>query len=860
MNSILPKDFSACATVRNWLRKLTPLLVLCVAVAVADGAENVASTSTERPLVLITNALPVQMFVPGFTAKEIPITLKNLTSIRYRRDGKLLAAGYDGTIWLLSDTNGDGLEDKVEPYWDKGTLRVPLGLAETPSGYPHGQGVFIPNVGKLSLLLDKDGDDRADEEIVAATGWPDVDSRSDALGVAVGPDGSVYFGIGIGTAYNNAYRLDKQTGEARYDLRGERGAILRVSPELKSREVFVTGVRFTMGLAFNRHGDLFATEQEGATWLPNGNSLDELLHIQRGRHYGFPPRHPKHLPNVFDEPSVFDYAPQHQSTCGLFFNEPVSGGPTFGPTWWESDALVSGYTRGKIYRTKLVKTAAGYVAQSQLIAQLQSLAVDLCISPRGDLVVATHGGKPDWGSGPQKEGHVFHIQFTDANTPQPVLAWSDSPTQLRVAFDRPLPLGRLTNIAARTTITQGEFVFSGDRFETIRPGYEVVRRAIAAPRFDVPVLSVNLTPDQRSLLIRTPPRTLALNFGVTLPSTTGGQIDLLSDLTGVEGQWTSADGKTNWSGWLPHLDMQVSRELTASLLSHQFTIKPGTLALRGQLDLWQMLQPAIQPGSKLDYDCPTENVRLAFESSMPFNATIGARSARSTASASGRHRAELDLRAPGQTWQRFEIQVQTSADPLAFTVAWSTDEDARPRALALRRFLLPWASPKSDAPAGESERRIPELAGGDWQRGREVFLTEKAACSNCHTAQGVGGKVGPDLSNLIHRDYASVLKDIREPNASINPDHLAFNFEMSDGETLSGIIQRETSEQIILADAAGKPVTLARSKAKKITPATLSLMPEGLDKALTAGELRDLMTFLLMPREAASPAATPTRR
>src|SRR5258708_9735557 len=29
----------------------------------------------------------------------------------------------------------------------------------------------------------------------------------------------------------------------------------------------------------NRKGDLFCTDQEGATWLPNGNPLDELLHL-----------------------------------------------------------------------------------------------------------------------------------------------------------------------------------------------------------------------------------------------------------------------------------------------------------------------------------------------------------------------------------------------------------------------------------------------------------------------------------------------------------------------------------------------------------------------------------------------------
>ncbi|MGY8689462.1 MAG: c-type cytochrome, partial [Verrucomicrobiales bacterium] len=106
---------------------------------------------------------------------------------------------------------------------------------------------------------------------------------------------------------------------------------MRIAPDFKSREKICTGIRWPIALRFNPLGDLFCTDQEGATWLPNGNPYDELLHIQPGRHYGFPPRHPKHLPNVIDEPSVFDYGPQHQSACGMNFNEPVNGGPVFGP-------------------------------------------------------------------------------------------------------------------------------------------------------------------------------------------------------------------------------------------------------------------------------------------------------------------------------------------------------------------------------------------------------------------------------------------------------------------------------------------------------------------------------------------------
>src|SRR5262249_54765733 len=153
---------------------------------------------------------------------------------------------------------------------------------------------------------------------------------------ALDRDGNVYFGLGT-ASYENGYLLDKR-GRARYDLKSERGTILKVSADFARREIVCTGIRFPVALRFNRQGDLFATDQEGAPGPPTGTPFAELRHTPPGRHSASPPRPPRPLPNVIDEPSVFDYAPQHQSTCGLNFNEPVNGGPVFGPAAWSGDA------------------------------------------------------------------------------------------------------------------------------------------------------------------------------------------------------------------------------------------------------------------------------------------------------------------------------------------------------------------------------------------------------------------------------------------------------------------------------------------------------------------------------------------
>jgi putative heme-binding domain-containing protein len=813
----------------------------CVGMAAAVFAAEppIPPVPDKQPAQPFPKAAPapgVQMLVPGFTVRELPVRLTSLNNVEYAPDGRLFAGGYDGRFHLLRDTNGDGLEDKVDTFSAQPNANYPLGMI-VKDGIP-----YAVLTDEVVRWRDANGDGVPDTRETVVKGFDDPElvqapylnhRRVDSsMALAAGPDGALYVTMG-NAGYNNAYWHDKQ-GVAHYSPEKRRGCLLRISPDGKVEQLN-SGLRYIMSLQFNRLGDLFGTDQEGATWVPNGNPLDELLFLEPGRHYGFPPAHPRWLPNVVDEPSVFDYGPQHESTCGFRFNGPAPGRGRFGPEFWSDDALVTGASRGKLWRTKLARTAAGYVARTELFARIGLMAIDCAISPRGDLVVCCHTGAPDWGNGPQGEGRIFKISYTDPTAPQPVLTWPASETETVIAFNRPLDGALWREAAAQTKIDAGHYVSAADRLETIRPGYAVVKMQLRQPRTSVEVKNARLSDDQRNVIIETAPRAEAVNYALSI----GGKLDLSHDLSGLVAEWRGAGG-TQWSGWLPHPDFIAARAFTQASAAHdalwEKVATPGTLTLRGQLDLWQMLIPATQPLSKLDYTLKPETVTVVFKSDAAL--TLDAPGARLERVSERESR--LTVTAPRENiWQPFSVAVTTPARTL--DVCFFTTRDLRPRALPVRRFLVPFAK---SGPPDNLTNQIPEIAGGNWAAGRGLF-NGKAACATCHQLRGEGFRVGPELSNLAHRDYASVLKDIADPNATINPDAVGYIVTRRDGSQVGGTRLAETADELQIAQPGGIVAKMQKSEITKIEPMTVSLMPYGLDKALSAEELRDLMTYLL---------------
>ncbi len=129
----------------------------------------------------------------------------------------------------------------------------------------------------------------------------------------------------------------------------------------------------------------------------------------------------------------------------------------------------------------------------------------------------------------------------------------------------------------------------------------------------------------------------------------------------------------------------------------------------------------------------------------------------------------------------------------------------------------------------------------DVARGREVFLR---VCSACHTRGGVGGKVGPDLTGLRRQPAEAILLHVLVPNYEVAPAYQAVTLETRDGRTLTGWIAAETENGLTLRTAFGTEEPVLRANIATLTASGASLMPDGLEQAMSRAELAGLIAFL----------------
>jgi putative heme-binding domain-containing protein len=138
------------------------------------------------------------------------------------------------------------------------------------------------------------------------------------------------------------------------------------------------------------------------------------------------------------------------------------------------------------------------------------------------------------------------------------------------------------------------------------------------------------------------------------------------------------------------------------------------------------------------------------------------------------------------------------------------------------------------------------LSKGDFERGKLIFSA--VLCSRCHTIQGEGSDIGPDLTQLANRfSTKDILEAIITPDKAISDQYASTIYTLKSGESVLGRQMNEDANFYYIAQNPFDQKTI-RKVAKKLVASTkispVSIMLPGLINGLNPSELRDLVAYL----------------
>ena len=347
--------------------------------------------------------------VPGFDVTRLPLAEEiTPTAFAWDRQGQLLLSTLKGRLWRATDTDGDKIEDQTTLLADG--LSAPFGLATVDENGR--EAIDVADKTALLRFSDTNGDGQLDQTRTVASGWGhSTDYHGWITGLPRDQEGN-YYAI-----------VTNRDGPAS-QLRGRVMKLAKLAePTLDGKEYGIEplamGLRFSLGIARNRAGDLFVTDNQGQF-----NPYNELNHVVEGSHFGFynlsgleDSKEIKSMPT--SGPTVGIPHPWVRSVNGICFLETPQplyekGKKVFGP--FEGHLLGCEATTRQLVRISLQKIDGRFSGAAYPLtippprgtsALLRPLVAQ--VAPDGALYVGSVHDSA-WGAG-RNQGEIVKMQF-----------------------------------------------------------------------------------------------------------------------------------------------------------------------------------------------------------------------------------------------------------------------------------------------------------------------------------------------------------------------------------------------------------------------------------------------------------------
>ena len=244
------------------------------------------------------------------------------TGMAWFDDGLLAFTSLKGQVYFASDSDADGVEDKLELF-EEG-LTAPYGLiasrkSKSSIDSPDKRSVLVAHKPEIVSLKDFHGEDRASTRETSIDGWGFSDDYHEWTTSPVRNSKKSLF-FGLASDYTDKNRPKTQS---RW-----RGKVMRKTgigdwkdgePQLKP---IGHAFRYPTGIAINERDEVFVSDQQGVQ-----NCFNEINYLVEGAHYGVPSTHEEDKDAPETKAAIQIPHPWTRSVNGLCFLTGKEGYP-----------------------------------------------------------------------------------------------------------------------------------------------------------------------------------------------------------------------------------------------------------------------------------------------------------------------------------------------------------------------------------------------------------------------------------------------------------------------------------------------------------------------------------------------------
>ncbi|MCA9063129.1 MAG: c-type cytochrome [Planctomycetaceae bacterium] len=758
-------------------------------------------------------------------------TPMRLAGVGVMPDRRIVVSTLQGDVWMISGADGDLSQLRWQRY--AAGLYQPLGLVIQNGN------VILVGKDQLTRLHDQNDDGEADYYECVTNRYPTTGGHDFATDLHQDQDGRLYWAVGSGD----------------YGL-------ARLEPGSQP-ESLGNGLRNSNGVGVSPDGNVVLASVQEGSWTAATAIFDTL----NGNFYGHGGPRDGHGRQGYDMPLCFLPRGIDNSAGGITF---LPDDDRLGPLSGQILGSSYGYCNSYVILREVVngKAQGGIVP---LPGEYLSGACRYAFNPHDGCIYVA--GTEGWQSYATENGCLHRLRYTHKPLPLPTKVEArQNGLLVHLNEDVDPSSVQLKNVFCQ----QWNYLYSGAYGSPEYSAKDPARQG----HDHVPVESVHLLPDRRTVFLEIPQLHPVMQFHLHLKLRSPDGRDIVPDaylsiyeLGSAFEQFPGYQliAKRPW----PEFPLAEKFEQDPRLVQQDsFGTNFGWVASARRLTLNAV--PGLQYEPRQLRVAPGSRVSLTFHNadpSMPHNVVVlkadkvdefGSKAMvlASNPRAIATHYVPDDpaeicfspILNPGDQYTVY-FEAPQEAGEYRFLCTYPghwrvmqgslyviPDDQPLPEpdpSLITRRFIRQWTT-------ADLADAADDLSRASRRNGEQLFAI--GGCNKCHRMGTDGATIGPDLSKVHERFKGrKLLQQIVEPSSEINKQYQTWVALLHDGTVVTGLMVDQNEQQIVLLPNPLKPdekVTLGRNQIEELDAATQSTMPNGLLMTFTQQEILDLLKYI----------------